>query len=144
MTASLRSLLISGNVGQLKDKVTNKWVSYLLSSVHALCCYRSDVADPPLLIYHLHSDIPIAAAMARSERHNHNSGEVKSHSIFNFDPDHSANQLLWAGHHQAAQGVSHLAPQGSGCTDRCSDKACVWHIRTAALQLTGEPKKHIQ
>jgi len=114
-----------------------------LPSVRALCGDGRDVARPPLPVDYLHDYVPVVAAVTCAEGHDHGHGEADVGSVPNVDPDHSADQLLRAGHHQAAQGVGRLASQGSGRTLGCSDEARVWHIWITLLLFTGESRDQI-
>lgn len=136
-------LIIKWKLLSVKQTVSNREL-YPLPSIRALCGYRRDVAGPSLPINYLHSDIPVVATVTCAERHSHSHGEVDAGSVLNFDPDHSADQLLRAGHHQAAQGVGHLTSQDFSHTCRCSDEACVWYVWGAVVLSTSEPRNNLQ
>lgn len=134
---------MTATIVSLKQTVSNGEL-YPLPSTCALCCYRCDVACPSLFINYLHGDIPVAATVTCAERHNHGHREMEVSPILNFDPDHLADQLLRAGHYQAAQGVGHLTSQDFSHTWRCSDEACVRHIWMPVRLLTSEPRSHLK
>ena len=78
--------------------------------------------------------------MVNLKRYTHSYRELETGSVLNSEANHPAEQLLWAGYNQAAEGVGQFTLQAFGSTSGRSDKTLIWYIRVAALRLTSVPK----
>ena len=66
-----------------------------VTSIVALCGCRSDVADPLLLVHHLHRDLTVAPSVTSPKRHSYGKrGGGTFGAARLFTPEHTAYQFL--------------------------------------------------